>query len=91
MSNKFIHVHCSNPSFEKIVEGKLLKEAINHYITQLTSDYRNILEMKIIQNLTYKQMAEELDTTEGAVRQKLARAREKIRKKIKRYWGDFDG
>ncbi|MVO98008.1 MULTISPECIES: RNA polymerase sigma factor [Paenibacillus] len=73
---------------EKEVELKLMQEAIIHYVNQLTPAYRQILAMKWLQNMSYKEMAEEMNVTEGVIRQRLYRAREAIRQKLLEEW-DF--
>jgi len=72
---------------EKEVELKLMREAIIKYINQLSPSYRQIIAMKWIHNLTYKEMAGELGVTEGVIRQRLFRAREAIKQKLLAEWG----
>ncbi|MCD1259715.1 sigma-70 family RNA polymerase sigma factor [Paenibacillus athensensis] len=72
---------------EKEVELKLMREAIVKYINQLSPSYRQIIAMKWIHNLSYKDMAAELGVTEGVVRQRLYRAREAVRQKLMEEWG----
>ncbi|MEW9702902.1 RNA polymerase sigma factor [Paenibacillus sp. SI8] len=74
---------------EKEVELKLMREAIVTYINQLSPSYRQIIAMKWIHNLSYKEMASELDVTEGVIRQRLFRAREAIRQRLIEDWGTF--
>ncbi|MNI06932.1 ECF RNA polymerase sigma factor SigW [compost metagenome] len=74
---------------EKEVELKLMREAIVQYINQLNPSYRQIIAMKWIHNLSYKDMASELGVTEGVVRQRLFRARESIRQKLMEEWGSI--
>jgi RNA polymerase sigma-70 factor (ECF subfamily) len=74
---------------EKEVELKLMREAIVQYINQLHPTYRQIIAMKWIHNLSYKDMAQELSVTEGVIRQRLYRARESIRQKLLRDWGSM--
>jgi RNA polymerase sigma-70 factor (ECF subfamily) len=74
---------------EKEVELKLMREAIVRYINELMPSYRQIIAMKWIYNMSYKEMAAELELSEGAVRQRLYRAREAVRKKLAEEWGGF--
>ena len=53
------------------VEMKVMREAVITYINQLNPSYRQIIAMKWIHNLSYKDMASELCVTEGVVRQRL--------------------
>ncbi|NEW08553.1 RNA polymerase sigma factor [Paenibacillus sp. SYP-B3998] len=74
---------------EKEVELKHMREAIIKYINQLSPSYRQIIAMKWIHNLSYKEMASELGVTEGVIRQRLFRAREAIRQKLLEEWGSL--
>nr|WP_283214731.1 RNA polymerase sigma factor [Paenibacillus sp. HWE-109] len=74
-------------SLDKEVELKLMREAIIMYINQLSPAYRQIIAMKWIHNLSYKEMASELGVTEGVVRQRLFRARDVIKQKLFEEWG----
>ncbi|MBD0383386.1 RNA polymerase sigma factor [Paenibacillus sedimenti] len=74
---------------EKEVELKLMREAIIKYINQLSPSYRQIIAMKWIHNLSYKDMAVELGVTEGVIRQRLFRAREAIKQKLLDEWGSL--
>ncbi|NOU70601.1 sigma-70 family RNA polymerase sigma factor [Paenibacillus sp. LMG 31458] len=69
------------------VELKLMREAIITYINQLSPSYRQIIAMKWIHNLSYKDMANELGVTEGVVRQRLFRARDVIKQRLLEEWG----
>lgn len=72
---------------EQEVELKLMREAIITYINQLSPSYRQIIAMKWIHNLSYKDMAIELGVTEGVVRQRLFRARDVIKQRLLEEWG----
>jgi RNA polymerase sigma-70 factor (ECF subfamily) len=74
---------------EKEVEFKIMREAIVTYINELNPAYRQIIAMKWIHNLSYKDMANELGVTEGVIRQRLYRAREAIRQKLLEEWGSL--
>jgi RNA polymerase sigma-70 factor (ECF subfamily) len=75
---------------EKEVELKIMREAIVAYINELSPAYRQIIAMKWIHNLSYKDMASELGVTEGVIRQRLYRARDAIRQKLLEEWGRID-
>lgn len=74
-------------SLDQEVELKLMREAIISYINQLSPSYRQIIAMKWIHNLSYKDMACELGVTEGVVRQRLFRARDVIKQRLLEEWG----
>jgi RNA polymerase sigma-70 factor (ECF subfamily) len=75
---------------EKEVELKIMREAIVAYINELSPAYRQIIAMKWINNLSYKDMASELGVTEGVIRQRLYRARDAIRQRFLEEWGSID-
>ncbi|WJH32366.1 RNA polymerase sigma factor [Paenibacillus sp. CC-CFT747] len=72
---------------EEEVELRLMRQSIARYLDELKPDYRQMIEMRWIQNLSYKEMAAALNVTEGTVRQKLYRAREAIRHRFHEEWG----
>jgi RNA polymerase sigma-70 factor (ECF subfamily) len=74
---------------ENEVELKLMRAAIARYVAELRPSCRRILAMKLIDNMSYKEIADELDMSEGAVRQRLYRTRAAIRKQLAREW-DFE-
>ncbi|WP_028547785.1 RNA polymerase sigma factor [Paenibacillus sp. UNC451MF] len=73
-------------STESEVEAKLLEEAIIHYIHQLKPIYRQVIQMRWTECLSYKEMADRLGVTEEKIRQTLHRSREAIKKKLQRDW-----
>ncbi|MBP1993366.1 RNA polymerase sigma factor [Paenibacillus eucommiae] len=75
---------------EKEVELKIMREAIVEYINQLSPSYRQIIAMKWIHNLSYKDMASELGVSEGVIRQRLYRARDAIKQKLLEEWGTMN-
>ncbi|WP_068617608.1 RNA polymerase sigma factor [Paenibacillus tuaregi] len=78
------------PSVEQTVEAKMLEEAIISCLEKLKPEYRQLVEYRWKQGLTYKEIADELDTDEDVVRQRLYRARESIKKMLKKEWGEID-
>ncbi|WP_282941381.1 RNA polymerase sigma factor [Paenibacillus sp. RC67] len=73
-------------STESEVEAKLLEEAIIHYIHELKPIYRQVIQMRWTECLSYKEMADRLGVTEEKIRQTLHRSREAIKKKLQRDW-----
>ncbi|WP_248927755.1 RNA polymerase sigma factor [Paenibacillus hamazuiensis] len=72
---------------EQAVELKMLKEAIVRYIGQMKPEYRRPLELRWMASLSYKEMAQQLNVSENVVRQRLYRARETVRKRLRQDWG----
>ncbi|PZE22086.1 RNA polymerase sigma factor [Paenibacillus xerothermodurans] len=73
-------------STESQIEAKLLKEAIIHYIHQLKPIHRQVIQMRWIEQLSYKEMAERLGVSEEKIRQSLFRSREAIKRKVQQEW-----
>jgi len=74
------------PSTEATVEAKAMKEAIIHYIHQLKPIYRQVIQMRWIEELSYKEMAERLGVTEEKIRQTLFRSRAAVKRKLQDDW-----
>jgi RNA polymerase sigma-70 factor (ECF subfamily) len=74
------------PSTESEIEAKLLKEAIIHYIHQLKPMYKQVIQMRWIEQLSYKEMADRLGVSEDKVRQALFRSREAVKRKLQQDW-----
>ncbi|WP_156289531.1 RNA polymerase sigma factor [Oceanobacillus salinisoli] len=75
---------------ESEVEGKILEENIKTSLLEIYPDYRVLIELKWKKQKSNKEIAERLGTTEGAVKQKLHRAREALKNRLKRKWGVQD-
>lgn len=71
----------------KEVELKVIREAISQYLLEMKPEYRIIVELRWKQGLSYKEIAEHLDTTDQIIKHKLHRARESIRKRFVLEWG----
>ncbi|OXM84416.1 RNA polymerase sigma factor [Paenibacillus rigui] len=73
-------------STEALVEAKLMEEAIVHYIHQMKPIYRQVIYLRWIERLSYKEMAQKLGVSEEKIRQTLHRSRESIKRKLARDW-----
>lgn len=56
------------------------RDTINFLLSKLTPDYRTVLVLFYIEGKTIKEIASILDITESAVKMRLKRAREKLKK-----------
>ncbi|WP_163537360.1 sigma-70 family RNA polymerase sigma factor [Gracilibacillus sp. YIM 98692] len=74
---------------EMKVEAKMLEENIAESMLEINSEYQNIIEAKWIDHKSNKEIAEEQNSTEGAIKQKLHRARKVLKKKMMK-WGFQD-
>lgn len=84
-----IEPHNPEPSVEQTVETKMLEEAIISYLDRLKPEYKVLIEYRWKLGLSYREIADELDTEEDVVRQRLYRARESIKKMLYKEWGDI--
>ncbi|WP_340398500.1 sigma-70 family RNA polymerase sigma factor [Paenibacillus sp. FSL H8-0079] len=74
-------------SVESMVETQMMQESIENYLEQLKPEYRVLVELRWKEGLSYREMAELLDTSEDIVKQRLFRARGSIKKKLHKEWG----
>ncbi len=75
-------------------EELLLKEErseIARAMASLDEEQRQILSLRVINDLSYTEIAEILDIKEGTVKSRLARARENLRKKLLQIRNKTDG
>lgn len=70
------------PAFEEAEEENRVLEAIK----RLPERYSSIFLLKYVQELDYKEIAEMLDMKEAAVRQRIARGKELLRKELEKIW-----
>ncbi|MDF2648838.1 MAG: sigma-70 family polymerase sigma factor [Paenibacillus sp.] len=75
-------------TIESKIELKMMSEAIGEYLNTLKPEYRILIELRWKEQMSYKEIAERLDTSEETVKYKLFRAREAVKKKFIKDWGD---
>nr|WP_246246218.1 sigma-70 family RNA polymerase sigma factor [Paenibacillus lemnae] len=80
----------SSTNVEHQVESKLMEESITGYLAEMRPEYRLLIEYRWKHGLSYKEIADLLDTKEEIVKQRLYRARESVKKKLQREWGVLD-
>jgi len=73
-------------NIEKEVELKLMTEDISKYLDDLKPEYRALIELRWKFDMSYNEIADQLDTTEQKVKYKLYRAREAIKKRLQKEW-----
>ena len=71
---------------QKIAEKVERKELVHKAINKLPDDYRAIVTLRDIEELSTTEVAEVLDISEGAVRVRLHRARQALRKQLDQYF-----
>lgn len=70
------------PSPEQRVLRQLDQERLRQAMDALPVEYRQILTLRVINGLSYLQIAQILDVAEGTVKSRLSRARECLRKNL---------
>jgi RNA polymerase sigma-70 factor (ECF subfamily) len=73
---------------EDQVEMKLMADTIGMYLLDLKPEFRCLIEMRWKYDMSYKEIAEELLTNEDSVKYKLHRARNSIKQRFIKEWGD---
>ncbi len=68
--------HVDDPE-EKMIRRQR-KEAVHQLIQQLPENYREVIELRYLQEMSYREIANELDIPEGTVKAKLFRARKAL-------------
>lgn len=86
--NNTVNYATDSDTISNEVELNLMVEQITRYLQELKPDYQAIVELRWKQGLSYKEIAEQLDTTDRVIKHKLHRARESIKKRFIRDWGD---
>lgn len=71
---------------QKIAERKERKDLVHKAISQLPTDYRAIVTLRDIEELSTSEVADVLEISEGAVRVRLHRARQALRKLLNQYF-----
>lgn len=72
------------------VEEKIRDELLRKTISELKQDYRTVITLFYIEEMSYKEMAKLLGLSEQAISQKLARARKKLLHQFQRKWAEFN-
>ena len=82
--------HLNEPSTELNAEERMMEsekgKKIRGCLEKLKPDFRKVLEMRYLKEMTYKEISEELSITEGLVRIKLHRGRKAFKKIIEKYY-----
>ncbi|MFC4597516.1 RNA polymerase sigma factor [Cohnella hongkongensis] len=82
--------HATAVSVEQEVEAKSLEEQISRHLMGMKPEQRTLIELKWKKGLTYKEIASEIQESEGAVKHKLHRARSYLKRKLLKEWGSRD-
>ena len=71
---------------QKLTEKAERKQLVHDAIAKLPADYRTVLTLRDIEELSTTEVAQVLDVSEGAVRVRLHRARQALRKILDQYF-----
>ena len=84
----YTHSDKSNPPPDEIAIKQELMQLVRQAIEELPSDMRSIVIMREFDEMSYKQIAEELKQPENSVKSTLFRARKKLREILGPFNGD---
>jgi RNA polymerase sigma-70 factor (ECF subfamily) len=71
------------------LEKKDIQEAVQGAINSLDAEFREVIILKDIQELSYEEIGAILDIPDGTVKSRIFRAREALRERLKRNLGDL--
>ena len=74
-----------SPSPERLYESKQISNAIQLALGRLSKKLRTVIVLKEIEGLSYEEMAEVLDVSIGTVKSRISRAREELKKLLKKF------
>ncbi|NMM53666.1 RNA polymerase sigma factor [Paenibacillus aquistagni] len=75
-------------TIEQEIELKAMVETIEQCLQQLKPEYRVMIELRWKRDMSYYEIADELSISEQKVKYTLHRAREAIKKRLVKEWGD---
>jgi RNA polymerase sigma-70 factor, ECF subfamily len=78
---------CAEPSPERRYQSKEIGQAIQSALNQLPKNSRAVIVLKEIEGLSYDEIAEVLHTSIGTVKSRISRAREELRRLLRKKSG----
>lgn len=72
----------AEPMPEELLLHREKQQAVAAAMSRLEEEYRLALTLRVVDDLTYEQIAEVLDIKVGTVKSRIARARERLRKNL---------
>ena len=72
----------AEPMPEELLLHREKQQAVSEAMAQLEEEYRLALTLRVVDDLTYEQIAEVLGIKVGTVKSRIARAREQLRKNL---------
>ena len=77
------------PTPEEQTISSALRQSVSDAMAQLEDEFRMVLTLRVVEELSYDEIAEIMDLKVGTVKSRLARAREKLRKILLQNGNDF--
>ena len=74
----------AQPLPEEQVELKLMRETLAAAMAQLLPEHRAVLQLRVVNEMSYEQIADVLDIQIGTVKSRLSRARNQLKKILER-------
>ena len=74
----------AQPLPEEQVELKLTRETLSAAMAQLLPEHRAVLQLRVVNEMSYEQIADVLDIQIGTVKSRLSRARNQLKKILER-------
>ncbi|SHF07195.1 RNA polymerase sigma factor [Desulforamulus putei] len=84
-NNNTYEIRSAAPGPEEMLDRSETQAMIQHCLNTLSDDYRTILVMREIQELSYEEIAEILGCSLGTVKSRLSRARQALKEKISKH------
>jgi RNA polymerase sigma-70 factor (ECF subfamily) len=90
MDGVFNHEHSTSATetTEAQIELKMMTEAINQCLNEIKVEYRTLIELRWKKELSYKEIAEQIGSTEETVKHQLHKARQTIKKRFQKDWDE---
>jgi len=74
-----------SPSPERLYESKEIGNTIQFALGRLSEKLRTVIVLKEIEGLSYEEISEVLDVSIGTVKSRISRAREELKKLLKKF------
>jgi RNA polymerase sigma factor (sigma-70 family) len=90
-NSAFSLCHDSEPSPQEKLENNETSALMHRIINDLPEMYREIIQLRDIEELTYEQIADKTGQNINTLRVNLSRARKSVRDEFKKYLNEFRG
>ncbi|NMM54534.1 RNA polymerase sigma factor [Paenibacillus aquistagni] len=80
------YASCEYSDVSQFIENKLRNESLLLSLSKLRPQDQNLIKLHYFEDKSYKEIAQELQSTEQIISQRLARARKKLRQSFTKTW-----